>query len=252
MTPMAKPWTFVAAAVPLFAGAAQAQYAPDLEAGGLRPPPPPESHTYEELETQRSLERAEREDSGRGLEFFWLNGEAGVMLLGLQTFSADDLLPEVEKTSQTGPAFGAGLGLRLLFLTLGGRFRLGMFDQYQVWTLNGELGFHVPIGRLEPYFTFGGGYASVGSLEGDLTGGFGSDVDIDGYNVRGGFGIDYYLSSVFSLGVNLTGEILVLTRPGLDPSQLGTTPTTADEAYQRDGSSVGSAATLTAVAGLHF
>ena len=38
------------------------------------------------------LDKAEKEDAGRGLEFFWLNGEFGVEHLGLQTFSSDKLI----------------------------------------------------------------------------------------------------------------------------------------------------------------
>ena len=75
----------------------------------------------------------------------------------------------------------------------------------------------------------------------------------------GGFGIDVYVSSTFSIGANLTGEMLVLTRPGVDPSKLkasGTSGTSgtqaAAEAYKADGSSIGAAVSLTGVAGLHF
>lgn len=236
---------------------------PDMQAGGLAPPPPvdqsgsyySQNSSYSSTPTEQQLQRADREDSGRGLEFFWLNGEIGIEHLGLQTFEADNLVPEVVDRTPVGPVYGGGLGIRLVFLTLGARFRLADFPEWQLWTLNGELGFRIPLGRLEPHFTFGGGYASLGSFSSDNIGANlnSEDVDITGYNVRGGFGLDFYLSPVFSLGANLTGELLVLTRPGVDPSKLGmTTGDPAADVYRADGSSVGSAVTLTAVAGLHF
>jgi len=236
-----------------------------MNAGGLAPPSsannnnPNAGANGQPTATERDLERADREDSGRGLEFFWLNAEIGGEYLGLQTFKANNLIDAgTVKTTQTGLLYGAGLGLRLVFITLGARFRVGQFSEWDIWTLNGELGIHIPLGTVEPYFTFGGGYASMGAFNENKLGGSlrSSDVDIKGYDIRGGFGIDLYLSDTFSLGANLTGEMLVLTRPGVDPSKLqasGTTGTqAADEIYKADGSSIGAGVTLTAVAGLHF
>lgn len=235
-----------------------------LESGGLAPPEPVASDPFAKSSpssaTEQELEQAEREDSGRGLQFFWLDAEVGIEHLGLQTFKAKKLVDaETVATTQTGPLFGAALGVRLVFLTLGARFRLGTFDEWQLWTLNGELGIRIPLGAVEPHFSLGGGYASVGSFD---TGNIGADlneanVDIRGFNLRGGVGLDVFLSDLFSVGANLSGEMLILTRPGVDPSKLsGSGTTTSDEAaariYAADGSSIGSALTLTAVAGLHF
>ena len=233
----------------------------DMNSGGLSPPNSGFGNSYSSS-TEHELEEADREDSGRGLEFFYINAEIGAQHLGLQTFKANDLVDaDVVKTSQTGLLYGGGLGVRLVFLTLGARFRLGTFDEWQLWTLNGELGLRIPLGNLEPYFTFGGGYASMGSFDsGNLGGKLNSDdVDVTGFNLRAGFGFDYYLSPVFSLGANLTGDVLFLTRPGVDPSKLqasgGTTGSAgqaASQVYAADGSSIGAGGTLTAVAGLHF
>jgi len=230
-----------------------------MSAGGLAPPSSNPNPQYGDpsqpvTQTEQDLNRADREDSGRGLEFFWINAEIGGEHLGLQTFKANDLVDAgVVKTTQTGLLYGAGLGFRLVFITLGARFRLGHFADFDLWTLNGELGIRIPLGDIEPYFTVGGGYASLGSfgsdnLSGDLNS---ADVDIKGYNIRGGFGIDVYLSSTFSIGANLTGEMLALTRPGVDASKLSAS-SSSDDIYAADGSSIGAAVSLTAVAGLHF
>jgi hypothetical protein len=251
--------------LPVFAqdyGQPPPQQQPGLESGGLAPPSGnvEQQPMYPPTSTERELAEADREDSGRGLEFFWLNGEVGVEHLGLQTFKANDLVDAgVVETTQTGPVYGAGLGVRLVFITLGARFRLGSFPVGQLWTLNGELGLRIPLGDIEPYFTFGGGYASLGAFDSDNVGGDFNQagVDITGFNIRGGFGLDLYLGNTFSIGANLTGEMIALTRPGVDPSKLQGSGS-ADpnqlkgEVYTADGSSIGAGVTLTAVAGLHF
>lgn len=230
-----------------------------MSAGGLAPPSsnPGDPNAANTAGTERELAKADKEDSGRGLEFVWLNAEVGGEHLGLQTFKANNLVDAgTVKTSQTGLLYGAGLGVRLVFITLGARFRLGHFEEWDLWTLNAELGIHIPLGSVEPYFTFGGGYASMGSFNnGNLGGSLRSeDVDIKGYDIRGGFGIDIYVSSTFSIGANLTGEMVGLTRKGVDPSKLqgGTGQQAADQAYKADGSSIGAGVSLTGVAGLHF
>jgi hypothetical protein len=103
----------------------------------------------------------------------------------------------------------------------------------------------------------GAGYASLGSFDGKSLGA-GSKVDITGYTIRAGGGLDYYLTPVFSIGAAGTFEVLGLTRPGVELStdpmvDPMTDPEAAQaEVYAADGSSLGIATTLTAVIGLHF
>ncbi len=259
-------------------GVASAQTAPaqpgtqpaagGLSAGGLAPPRSmPATNAPLPSTTEADLDKAEKEDSGRGLEFVWLNAEIGWETLGLQTFRAKNLVDAgLVKESQSGLVFGGGLGLRIIFITAGARFRLGHFDAWDLWTLNAELGLRIPVGSVEPYFTFGGGYASAGSFDsGNIGSGINtSGVDITGYDLRGGGGIDFYLSDAFSIGASVTGEVLFLTRPGVDPQKLaasGSASANPDQAaveahakdvYAADGSSIGSGLTLSAVVGLHF
>jgi hypothetical protein len=234
-----------------------------MTAGGLAPPS--SSEDPESVQTEQKLDAADEKDSGRGLEWVWLNGEIGFEHLGLQTFKANNLIDAgTVKTTQTGLAYGAGLGVRLVFLTLGGRFRLASFNQYQVWTLGGELGLRIPLGSVEPYLTLGAGFASLGSFSaGDLGGVSASNVSVKGYDVRAGGGVDFYVTPVFSIGGSLTGEMLGLTRPGVDPSKLkaattgsvmtpGGAQAASSQIYAVDGSSLGFGLTATAVLGLHF
>jgi hypothetical protein len=222
----------------------------DLNSGGLAPPPAIEgAEPYDASATEAELDQADRKDAGRGLEFFWLNVEGGVQHLGLQTFKSDDLVDtETVSTTQTGPLFGAGVGVRLIFLTLGARFRLASFEDWQVWTLNGELGFRIPLGPLEPYFTFGGGYASLGSFE--VGNAFDdAEVHVRGFNLRAGAGLDYYIGDRFSIGGNVSGDFMFLSRPGVDSTD---DSEAGDAVYARDGSGIGAGVTVTLVAGLHF
>ncbi len=229
--------------------------ATNLESGGLRPPeavdgaePAPAETT--QPSTEQQLERADREDAGRGLEWIWLNAEVGVQHLGLQTFKGDALVdPKLVKTTQTGLLYGAGIGARILVFTVGARFRMGTFSDWKLWTLDAEGGFRIPIGKLEPYFTVAAGYASIGSLDSDAPAS--SKASIRGLNARLGAGLDYYLSNTFSIGGNLSGDLLFLSRSKVDGAE---TSTSGDEAtvYAKDGSSIGAGTSLTAVVGLHF
>jgi hypothetical protein len=75
-------------------------------------------------------------------------------------------------------------------------------------------------------------------------------IDVDGYDIRAGGGVDLYLTPVFSVGAGLTVELLGLTRPGLRQSDLGGSPDSS--VYAVDGSSLGAAVAGTVVLGLHF
>ena len=227
----------------------------NLDAGGLRPPEAVDSEQQAPpgapTETpEKELELADKEDSGRGLQYVWLNAEVGGEHVGLGTFKAEGLVdPSLVKSTQTGLVFGGGVGARILNYTLGARFRLGNFSDFRLWTLTAEGQFRIPLGRLEPYVTAGAGYASVGSFSS------GSDVadaaKASGFIARLGVGLDYYLSNTFSVGANLNGDMLVLSRAAVDGAAASTKPSEA-EVYSADGSSIGAGATLTAVVGLHF
>lgn len=226
----------------------------NLDAGGLRPPEAIDSEQQapsgQPAESpEQELERADKEDSGRGLEWVWLNAEVGAEHVGLQTFKQGDLVDgELIENTQTGLLFGGGLGARILNWTIGARFRMGAFSDWKLWTLTGEGQFRIPLGRLEPYITAGAGYASLGSFATDDE--FASQASARGFVGRLGVGVDYYLSNTFSVGGTLNGDLLVLSRAGV----AGAADSTADGArvYAGDGSSVGAGATLAAVVGLHF
>jgi hypothetical protein len=227
----------------------------NLEAGGLRPPEAVDEAAPAPADAggpspEKELAKADQEDSGRGLEWVWLNAEIGTQHLGLETFKASQLVdPDLVKTKQTGLLYGAGVGVRILVFTVGARFRLGSFSDWQLWTLGLEGGFHVPIGSLEPYFTLGAGYASLGAFSTSAPAS--SKADVKGFNTRLGAGLDYYLSNTFSIGGNLTGDVYFLSRSKV-PDAAASTSGNEATLYAKSGSSIGAGLTLTAVVGLHF
>jgi hypothetical protein len=221
-----------------------------LQAGGLKPPDAVLSDaSTPPNQTEANLELADKEDSGRGLSFVWLNAELGPGYLGLETLRNKGLInsPQIH-TKDLGMMYGAGLGMRLLVFTFGARFRFGDFPDWELWTLNAEAGMHIPIGLIEPYVTLGGGYASLGAWNKSK---LGSDMqNATGLDVRAGVGVDFYLTNTLSIGGNFTGDMLFLSRASdnivLRPPP-GVLPPPPD-----GGSGIGLGGTLSAVLGLHF
>lgn len=253
-----------AASPPGAAPAPPNPYDPSMQAGGLAPPPPmtlePEP-VPPDGGTARRLDEAKKEDSGRGLEIVWLNVEGGYENVGLQTFNIDEdeLTAGFISSAANGGVLGAGVGVRLLYFTLGARGRVGLFDDWQLFSAGGEVGMHLPLGRLDPHVALGFGYAGLGSFKSAVRGAADA-IAIRGFYGRISGGLDVYLSPVFSLGASASWELLALTRPGLTSAQLdrirseaAATPQQAKaDLLAAEGSSVGSALALTAVAGLHF
>lgn len=222
-----------------------------LTTGGLTPPPAAESRPGE-AETLQRLELAEREDSGRGLEFVWLEAETGYEYLALQSFHDNELL-DGEAIAGAGSALtlGAGAGVRLVFLTVGGRFRLASSEDWDLWTLNAEVGLHVPIGALEPSFTFSAGYASLGAFSAEGAGGLPNDIDVSGFDARLGAAVDWYVNPLLSLGLRSSFEVLALYRSAPQAPAPATDAELA-RVYGQDGSGVGLGVTALGVVGLHF
>jgi len=243
-----------------FSAPALAQNAPagsNLQAGGLKPPEAVQSEASPTpaAQTEAQLDRADKEDSGRGLEFAWLNAELGPQYVGLQALKSSNLVDGADFDSKgVGMAYGAGLGVRLLAFTLGARFRFGNFSDWQLWTLGAEAGMHIPLGRIEPYFTVGAGYASLGGFKSLALSA--ADPSAHGFDVRGAVGLDVYLSNTFSIGGNLSGDLLFLSRSasgaGSLPAGASADAQRQNAFYNRDGSGIGAGGTLSLVLGLHF
>ena len=230
----------------------------NLQAGGLKPPEAvqPDASPTAATQTEAQLDRADKEDSGRGLEFAWLNAEVGPQYVGLQALKSDNLVDgTLVESNGLGMGYGAGLGARLLAFTFGARFRFGNFPDWQLWTLGAEAGMHIPLGRLEPYFSLGAGYASLGGFKPPEVSAY--NPSAHGFDLRGAAGLDFYLSNTFSVGANLSGDFLFLSRSasGALPLPEGASPEAqAANAFYggQDGSGIGAGGMLSLVLGLHI
>jgi hypothetical protein len=186
----------------------------------------------------------------------------------LQTFNADfesvsvGFLP----TAGVGPTANVGAGFRLLFLTLGVRGRVTSFENsapgqdvstWQIWTLDGEAGLRIPLGRLEPHAAIALGYASFGGFDTAVRG-LSAGLDVHGVDARVGGGLDYWVAPAVSVGVDASAGLLAVARNGVSardlatPKQVGTINEAKARVLEANGSSVGSTFALTAALGLHF
>lgn len=241
-------------------------YPPNLQAGGLTPPtttataqPPPVGAPNQ---TEKDLDKAQKEDSKRGLEWFWLNVEGGFSYVDMRTFVVNDkdFTAGLVPTQAIGGVVGAGLGVRLIFLTIGARGRIGFYDPWNMFTVGGEIGIHIPLGKIEPHFELGGGYAALGNVNGLLQG------STDAISISGGYGrlsagLDIFATPWLSIGFLASGDFLGLVRPGLTGAQIAAIQADpkindiqkdAAKGFGAEGSSFGLAGGATLVAGLHF
>ena len=217
----------------------------------------------------------ESKDTGLGLEWVWLNAEAGFSYMDLKSAKLSVPNPtnpsspiSVVDSTTTGEVFGFGAGVRVLFLTVGLRAR--NFTAMNLWQIDGEVGFHGRMGRIDPYLAARFGYDTVGTLSqaaaNASSGSTPPDISVHGLNGGLAFGIDYYFSHLFSLGVEASGDVVYLQRPAaslpaptaaqqtafqMDP-QLKQNYNSLNAAYQQSGSSVGFGGGLTAHVGIHF
>jgi hypothetical protein len=253
--------TFALLGIAAPALAADAPAGSNLQAGGLKPPEavqsdPNAASSSKVTQTETELDRADKEDSGRGLEFAWLNAELGPQYVGLQALKSDNLVDGTLVDSKAlGMGYGAGVGARLLAFTFGARFRFGNFADWQLWTLGAEAGMHIPLGRIEPYFSLGAGYASLGGIK--PTGPASSlNPSANGLDLRGSAGLDLYLSNTFSIGANLSGDLLFLGRSAPAATPLPPATNAAEQhavdVYSQHGSGIGAGGMLSLVLGLHI
>jgi hypothetical protein len=267
------------ATLALGASRADAQYPPTAPGPGFAPPSPmpgmgppgmphlvlpaPPPPTPAQIATVAWLDRAEREDSGRRLTWLWFDVAGGFEQLGMQTFNGGDqgFAGGLLRTSASGGVVSVGAGARLLYLTLLLRGRVGVFDSGVLYRVGPEVGFHVPLGSVEPHAALGLGYAAVGDLKDTVGGVAAADIALRGFYARGDAGLDYYPTPAFSIGADLSAELLGLFRPALTAAEvtvISASPTVPASLVHgvsllsSSGTGWGGTIALTGVAGLHF
>lgn len=231
--------------------------AQDLQA----PPPmaPPQQSQYPQQQmpqangsaTTEQLNAAEREDSGRGLEFFYASAGIGGSYVGLSASPRSTALG-LEKVSGAGVTADVGLGVRFVTITVGPRARMTTLPGLTLWQVDLEAASHIPYGKLDGYFGLHGGYAFSGKISGDsvimsaaTSAVSATDLSVHGLDLGLQAGADYYWTSNFSLGFDFGGSVYFLSRPAISSRAPG-------ELYGSSASSVGLGAQLGVHAGLHF
>ncbi len=199
-------------------------------------------------QTDDLLRRGGIEDSGRPLSFFYTEAGIGLSHVGLATLSNANL--GLSKTTGTGPVIDLGAGVRLLAFTLGARARLHALSNTSLWQIGADAAFHLPINPIEPYIGLHAGYAFSGAVaDSAVAAGSGipapnaSDVSLRGLGVGIEVGGDYYLSSLLSLGLDVSGDVFFLHRAAIATGAALTLPS---------GSSSGLGVAGTLRLGLHL
>jgi hypothetical protein len=218
-----------------------------------------------EGQTQEDLNKAEKEDSGRNFELFWIDSTLGGSYINMTGLNNSTF--QIEKSSAGGPMFDLGLGLRFVVLILGARVKYNALSAFNMWQLDGQIGLKLPVSKLDVLIAAHGGYSFVGSLgDGAAATNTSTPADSDKVKIRGfnaglDFGIDYFVSPLFSVGVGGFADLLVLNRPPASlPSAISALPDNDpnkqavlnDPLYKQSGSSLGLGLGGGLRLGLHF
>jgi hypothetical protein len=203
----------------------------------------------------------EHRDSGLGLEWVWFDADIGGSYVGVESFNSSNL--SLQNTTFGGGAASLALGARVLFFTAGVRARYLFLGDLNLWELDGDIGFHTRIDRIDPYIVVRGGYAFDGSLGSGATsavsGQTPTGINLHGWNLGLAFGGDYYFVHYVSIGVDLNPEVLFLQRDKLAlPAGYASLPPQAQQQilasplYKESGNSIGFGFTGTVHLGLHL
>ncbi len=233
-----------------------------MQAGGLTPPPPmPAIAPDPGIErTLAALELAKKKDSGRRLTWFWLVADGGYEHTALAAIDDKKLTQGFVPRSADGGWAGGALGARLWIFTLGARGKASFSAPYKRWSAGGELGFHFPLGIVEPYLDLGGGYTALFDL-GKTPSEAAAEIKLRGFYVRVGSGLDVFVTKNLAIGIGATWELLGWSRPALSAAAItrinASTSLTADQraaipGLATDGTGRGFTAAVDGRIGLHF
>lgn len=224
-----------------------------------------------EEKLQQEESQVEDDAEPKGMEWFHLNGGIGYRRVLLRTLFAQDsdterLTANIVPEDMSGPSASLGVATKLWFVGLGVTGRVAQLSgaaqergtrELTLWSLDAELTFRAPLGRFEPYVLFAGGYSTIGGLD-DLMGGIERGVDIDGFDLRSGLGLDYYFNRWLSLRVLAAGDLLFLARKGVpardlaEPKEIGTLNEAEARLLEADGASIGFGYDFSIGMGVHF
>ena len=177
----------------------------------------------------------EPESDGRGADLIWLEVIGGYSFVNMRAISYKNLFPDVVALSGSGFAAGAAAGVRLSFLSIGGRATLASYPGFEVGTAGAEITLRLPTPTVEPWVRAGFGYGWLGTANYNTPGE--SETSVYGYVVQGAVGIDVYLGKVVAIGAGFDVDILNMARQPLTVGAGFVSPTGVD--LTKDGNAVG-------------
>jgi hypothetical protein len=181
-------------------------------------------------------------------DFIVFEAETGAQYIGLGTLHVKrDVVPTASRKEDVGMFFGAGAAVKIVFLSLGPHFRMGHFQDWDLWTLDLDLGFHAPLGAFEPFLRLSGGYASLARAFDRLQDN--RNLRAWGYHVALTLGADYFATDSLTIGARLSGDMLALQRAGVD---LNAQDGLVNDYLKYDGAAAGLGLTTALALGLHF
>jgi len=228
-------------------GAPAGEGGDELTAGGLEVPDTFQTEDDQGDQVGRELEEADRKDSGRGLEFAWLIGDIGLGVVDVAGLGRGTFLAPGDPSSGVGLAFAGGIGVRILYFTLGARVAGTEVGNLRTTFVGGELGMKLPLGNLEPFAVLDLGYLNAGGLAAEQT--TGGLRGVEGLGLNLGAGADYYLSDHFSVGASLRFGLSFLGRPAQDPADF---VGAMDPVYAAGSSATGTNLALALRIGFHL
>ena len=195
---------------------------PPMPAWGF-PPAQPMAPLPAPNTTAQRLDASDASGSFRGLEIAWVNLGAGGGYASLPSKLG------YATTGAGGPAFDLGFGGRFVTWTLGLRARVMPTSSFTLVQGMLEAGYHLPMGAWDPYVNIRGGYVTAlmkQQVGGSLPAGGGVAtiaiaypyVDVPnphGVDLGAAIGDDYYLSALFSLGLDVSFDALLLSHGAL-------------------------------------
>lgn len=198
--------------------------------GSTRSDPPAGStvRTYEgrpvEVVTPAPVvEEEEAEGDGRDVDFIYLEVEGGVANVNLIAFGGEEDFTmsgpsgdTFSSVASTGGYFGAGVGFRVFWLAIGGRFNFALHDTFQLGIVGGDATLRFPIPIVEPYIRAGFGYAWQGNATYTVNMPAMPPVvqstTVYGWAFDAAVGFDIYLANWFTIGAGIGLDILNMAR----------------------------------------
>jgi hypothetical protein len=214
---------------------------------------PASSNAAASNSTVQKLDESQKySDSGRALQFFYIEPSVGVGFTTIGSVIPNTTVITVNGTSTPvdlthyrsgfGPVVEIGAGVEFIVFQAGLRYRRTMIGNYAANQLGGEVMYQWGSGKWWPHLGASLGYAWISDWNNDfcaqLSAGC-NNLSVNGISVGVRGGVQYFVTKELELGANLTGDAMFLHR-------------NAFVSLPNEASDTGLAIALVVSAGLHL